>query len=83
MLDGRARQHDAQLGKVVGQTGGELRLGTLAQQHDGALSGFQRALLRLVDMAHATRVGRARNHDGERLALTAFALAQLRQRIGV
>ena len=25
MLDGRAGQHDPQLGKVIGQTGGELR----------------------------------------------------------
>ena len=83
MLDGRAGQHDSQLGKVIGQADGELRLRPLAQQHDGALGGFQGTLLRLVDMAHAARVGRARNHDGERLALTALALTQLRQRIGV
>ena len=83
MLDGRAGQHDAQLGKVIGQTGGELRLGPLAQQHDGAFGGFQGALLRLVDMARTARVGRARYHDGERLALAALALTQLRQRIGI
>ena len=83
MLDGRAGQHDPQLGKVIGKTGGELRLGPLAQQHDGAFGGFQGALLRLVDMARTARVGRARHHDGERLALTALALTQLRQRIGV
>ena len=83
MLDGRAGQHDPQLGKVIGQTGGELRLGPLAQQHDGAFGGFQGALLRLVDMARAPRVGRARHHDGERLALAALTLTQLRQRIGV
>ena len=74
MLDGRAGQHDPQLGKVIGQTGGELHLGPLAQQHDRALGGFQGTLLRLVDMAHAARVGRTRHHDGERLALTALAL---------
>ena len=34
-------------------------------------------------MARTARVGRARHHDGERLALTALALTQLRQRIGV
>ena len=34
-------------------------------------------------MAHTASVGSARHHDGERLALAAFALAQLRQRIGV
>ena len=83
VLDGGTGQHDAQLGKVVGQTGGELRLSALSQQHDGALGGFQGALLRLVDMAHAARVGRARHHDGERLALATLALTQLRQRIGV
>ena len=30
VLDGRAGQHDPQLGKVIGQAGGELRLGPLA-----------------------------------------------------
>ena len=83
MLDGRAGQHDSQLGKVIGKADGELRLRPLAQQHDGALGGFQGTLLRLVDMAHTTRICRTRHHDSERLALAALALTQLRQRIGV
>ena len=83
VLHGRARQHDAQLGQLVGKAGGKMRFLTFAQQHDGALRRLQHALFRLVNVAHAARFVGAGHHNGERLAPAALALAQLRKRFGV
>ena len=83
MLHRGARQHDAELGQLVGQAGREVRLGALAQKHDGALHRFELLLLNLIHPADAPRVVGRGHHDGERLALAALALAQLGERLGV
>ena len=83
MLEGRVGQHDAELGKGVGQTGGEHGVGALAQQHDGALRGREDALLRFARLAigaHGFHIG---HHNGERLAFAALARTQQRHRFGV
>ena len=78
-----ARQHDAELGQLVGQAGREVRFGALAQKHDGALRRFELLLLNLIHPADAPRVVGRGHHDGERLALATLALAQLGKRLGV
>ena len=76
MLQGRCGKHDAQLGKLVGQTEGEAHVGALLQQDDRASRASQLLGFRIVHLAKLTSLIKVRKHDGECLAVAMLTGAQ-------
>ena len=79
VLQGGRRQHDAQFGKAIGQTGREDRIGTLLEQHDGARGALKLLGLFLAHLAVGPRRFNRRHHAGEGLARATLATAQFGQ----
>ena len=83
MLHGRAGQHDAELGQAVGEAFGKRKPPALAKQDDRPLRRGEKALLDFVDLANGASRLRIAHHHREGLPVTALAVPQTSDCLGV